>query len=675
MATTRSPLGKSKIRKASPNKKAMSKKPLVKKAGASLSTNGKKAVVPFIPTKLKLLRPVPSDIEIAQAGKLKPILQIAAELGIRENELELFGPYKAKVKLEILDRLAKRPNGNYVDVTAMTPTPLGEGKTTTTVGLSQALGAHLGKRVITVIRQPSQGPTFGIKGGAAGGGYSLIIPMEDFNLHLTGDIHAITAAHNLCAAALDARMMHESMQDDEKLFNALCPANKKGERKFSPTMLRRLQKLGINKTDPNDLTSEERSRFSRLDIDPNGVQWRRVIDVNDRFLREVQVGLGKDEAGFEHRSGYDITVASEIMAILALTTGLADMRDRLGKMVVATSRKGEAVTAEDLGVAGALTVLMKDAIKPNLMQTLEGTPAFVHAGPFANIAHGQSSIIADKIALKLADYVITESGFGADIGMEKFMDIKCRYSGLTPQLVVLVATVRALKMHGGGPKVVAGKPLAPEYTDENLELLRAGLVNLERHIQNALKFGVNVVVAVNSFATDTRAEVELIREAAFKFGAMDAVVSTHWADGGAGARKLAEAVVKAADKKINFEFLYPLEIPIKEKIEKIAREIYRADGVDYSPEADEQIARYTRLGFDKLPICMAKTHLSFTTDATKKGAPTGFRISVREIHASVGAGFLYPILGDMRTMPGLPTRPAFYDVDLDMKTGKVVGLF
>ena len=398
----------------------------------------------FVPTKLKLVRPVPSDIEIAQAGKLKPILQIAEELGIKERELELFGPYKAKIKLEILDRLAKRKDGKYIDVTAITPTPLGEGKTTTTVGVSQALGAHLGKKVMTVIRQPSQGPTFGIKGGAAGGGYSQVIPMEDFNLHLTGDIHAITAAHNLCSAALDARMMHEvQTPDDNKLFDALCPPDKKGERKFSPTMLRRLKKLGIKKTDPNSLTPEERSRFARLDIDPAGVQWRRVIDVNDRFLRQIQVGLGKDEAGFEHMSGYDITVASEIMAILALTTGLEDMRERLGRMVVAVNKKGEAVTAEDLGVAGALTVLMKDAIKPNLMQTLEGTPAIVHAGPFANIAHGQSSIIADKIALKMADYVVTESGFGADIGMEKFMDIKCRYSGLVPNLVVLVATVRA----------------------------------------------------------------------------------------------------------------------------------------------------------------------------------------------------------------------------------------
>ncbi|MBM3126935.1 MAG: formate--tetrahydrofolate ligase, partial [Chloroflexi bacterium] len=489
------PKRKAKAKKAAPKRKPVAKK-AVKKAPVKK--------FPYAPTKLKLLKPVPSDIEIAQAGKLKPILQIAAELGIKESELELFGPYKAKIKLEILERLKGRKDGKYVDVTAITPTPLGEGKTTTTVGVCQALGAHLGKRVMTVIRQPSQGPTFGIKGGAAGGGYSQIIPMEDFNLHLTGDIHAITAAHNLCAAALDARMLHEKVTpDDEKLFNALCPPDKKGNRKFSPTMLRRLKKLGINKTNPNDLTQEEKSRFARLDIDPNGVQPRRVIDVNDRFLREIQVGLGKDEAGHERRSGYDITVASEIMAILALTTGLEDMRDRLGRMVVAVNKRGEAVTAEDLGVAGALTVLMKDAIKPNLMQTLEGTPAIVHAGPFANIAHGQSSIIADKIALKLADYVITESGFGADIGMEKFMDIKCRYSGLTPNVVVLVATVRALKMHGGGPKVVAGKPLAPEYTDENLDLLRKGMPNMVQHIENALKYGVNVVVAVNSFAADT----------------------------------------------------------------------------------------------------------------------------------------------------------------------------
>ena len=656
-------------KKSKPAKKVIKNKVVIKKKVT------RKPAFAFKPTKLKLRRPVPSDIEIAQEAKIKPILEVAKELGIRENELELYGPYKAKVKLELLERLKNKPNGKYIDVTAITPTPLGEGKTTTTVGLSQALGAHLGKKVITAIRQPSQGPTFGIKGGAAGGGYSQIIPMEEFNLHLTGDIHAITAAHNLTAAALDARVMHEQQQDDEKLFNALCLPDKKGNRRFSSTMLGRLKKLGINKTDPNDLTPVERSRFARLDIDPASITWRRVIDINDRFLREIQVGLGKDEVGFEHRSGYDITVASEIMAILALTISLEDMRERFGAMVVATNKRGEAVTAEDLGVAGAVTVLMKDAIKPNLMQTLEGNAAFVHAGPFANIAHGQSSIIADKIALKLADYVVTESGFGADIGMEKFFNIKCRYSGLVPHVVVMVATVRALKMHGGGPKVVAGKPLAAEYTEENLDLLQKGLANLERHIQNARKFGINVIVAINSFATDTDAEVELIRRAALEFGAMDAIKCTHWADGGAGTKKLAEAVVKAAEMKSDFKFLYPLEIPIKEKIETICREIYRADGVDYSPEAEAKIELYTKLGFDRLPMCMAKTHLSFSTDASLKGAPVGFRVLIRDIRASAGAGFLYPLLGEMRTMPGLPTRPSYYDIDLDLKTGKVVGLF
>jgi formyltetrahydrofolate synthetase len=664
---------KPKVSKKAAPKKLAAKKVVAKKAAPKKAASAK---VVFKPTKLKLLSPVPSDIEIAQAGKLKPILQIAQELGIKESELEFYGPYKAKVKLEILNRLANRPNGKYIDVTAITPTPLGEGKSTTMVGLSQALGAHLGKRVFTCIRQPSQGPTFGIKGGAAGGGYSQVIPMEDFNLHLTGDIHAITAAHNLCAAALDTRMFHEAnTSDDNKLFDALCPPDKKGNRKFSPTMLRRLKKLGIEKTNPNDLTPEERSRFARLDIDPNGIAWRRVLDTNDRFLREIQVGLGKEELGHEHRSGFDITVASEIMAILALTTDLADMRERLGRMVVATDKKGQAVTAEDLGVAGALTVLMKDAIKPNLMQTLEGTPAFVHAGPFANIAHGQSSIIADRIALKLADYVVTESGFGADIGMEKFFDIKCRYSGLIPQVVVMVATVRALKMHGGGPKVVAGKPLAPEYTDENLDLLRAGLGNLQHHIKNAKRYGVNVVVAVNSFATDTKAEVHLIREAALAAGAEDAVVCTHWMHGGKGAVDLAKAVVKAAEKPTSFKFLYPLEMSIKEKIETICKEIYGAEGVDYLPEAEAKIELFTKLSFDKLPLCMAKTHLSLSHDPSLKGVPKGFRVPIRDIRASVGAGFLYPLLGEMRTMPGLPTRPVFYDVDLDLETGKVLGLF
>ena len=629
----------------------------------------------FKPTPLKRRFPVPSDIEIAQEAELKPIKTLAEEIGLLPEELELHGDYKAKVRLEVLERLKDVPDGKYIDVTAITPTPLGEGKSTTMVGLSQALGAHLGKRVFTCIRQPSQGPTFGIKGGAAGGGYSQVVPMEDFNLHLTGDIHAITAANNLLAAAIDARIFHESTQTDEKLFNALCPPDKEGNRKFTISMLHRLKKLGIDRTNPDDLTPAERSRFARLDIDPDGITWRRVVDTNDRFLREIEIGLGPEEKGMTRRTGFDITVASEIMAILALTTDLADMRARFGRIVIGTNRAGEAITAEDLGVAGAMTVLMKDAIKPTLMQTLEGTPVFVHAGPFANIAHGNSSIIADKIALKLADYVVTESGFGADIGMEKFFDVKCRYSGLIPQVVVMVATVRALKMHGGGPKVVAGKPLDHAYTQENLDLLRAGLGNLQHHIKNALRFGVSVVVAVNSFKDDTPAEVELVRQAAIEAGAEDAVVARHWMEGGEGAIMLAEAVVKAAEKPTNFKFLYPLEWTIKQKIEIICKEIYGADGVDYLPEAEAKIELYTKLGFDKLPMNMAKTHLSLSHDPALKGVPKGYRIPIRDIRASVGAGFLYPLLGEMRTMPGLPTRPVFYDVDLDLKTGRVLGLF
>ncbi|MGZ5453729.1 MAG: formate--tetrahydrofolate ligase [Candidatus Aminicenantales bacterium] len=627
---------------------------------------------------IKPVKPVPSDIDIAQAAELLPIVKVAAGLGLGEDDLDLYGKDKAKIHLDVLDRLKDRPLGHYVDVTAITPTPLGEGKTTTTVGLSQALGAHLGRKVVTVVRQPSMGPTFGIKGGAAGGGYSQVVPMEDFNLHLTGDIHAVTASHDLLAAAIDVRILHESSQDDEKLFNAFCPANKKGERRFSPIMLRRLKKLGIDKTNPADLTAEEKRRMFRLDIDPASITWNRVIDISDRFLRVVEIGLGPEEKGMTRRTGFDISVASEIMAILALTTGLADMRERLGRIVIGTSRAGEAITADDLGVAGALTVLMKDAIMPNLMQTVENTPAIVHAGPFANIAHGNSSIIADQIALRLVGrdgYVVTESGFGADCGMEKFMNIKCRASGLVPSCVVIVATIRALKMHGGGPKVVAGKPLAPEYTDENLALLEKGLPNMVAHITNARSFGVPVVVAVNRFATDTEAEIETVRKAAVGAGAEDAVMADHWAEGGAGAVALAKAVMDACQKPTHFKFLYPLEWDIKKKIETIATQIYGADGVDYTPEAEAKVALYTRLGFDKLPICMAKTHLSLSHDPALKGVPKGFRIPVRDIRASVGAGFLYPLCGDMRTMPGLPTRPVYYDVDLDLETGKVKGLF
>ncbi len=622
-----------------------------------------------------LKRPVPSDIDIAQAATPVKIYGFAQQLGLEEDEIELYGHYKAKISLDVVERMQDRPNGNYIVVTAITPTPLGEGKTTTTVGLSQALGAHLDKTVFTCIRQPSMGPTFGIKGGAAGGGYSQVIPMEEFNLHLTGDIHAISAANNLLAAAIDTRMYHESKQSDAALYRRLVPT-KKGKREFSPIQVRRLVKLGITERDPDKLTEEEAGRFARLDINPETMTWRRVVDMNDRMLRGIEVGRGVAEQ-FPRETGFDITVASEIMAILALTTDLADMRERIGRMVVGFSHAGEPVTCEDVGCAGALTVLMKEAIKPTLMQTLEGTPAFVHAGPFANIAHGNSSIVADKIALKLVGddgYVITEAGFGADIGMEKFFNIKCRASGLQPNCVVLVATIRALKMHGGGPLVKAGQPLAPEYIEENLELLEAGADNLVAHIRNAKRYGVPVVVAVNRFTSDTDAEVDLVRRHAIAAGAEDAVVSNHWADGGAGSADLGRAVIAACEKESNFQFLYDLDLSIKEKIETIAKKMYSAAGVTFSETAERQIADYTRNGFDKLPICMAKTHLSISHDPNLKGAPSGFTVPVREIRASVGAGFLYPLLGTMSTMPGLATRPAFYDIDIDLETGMVIGL-
>ena len=584
---------------------------------------------------IEIEHPVPSDIEIAQAAKLKPIREIADKLGLSEDDYSFYGKYKAKVHLSVLDKFKDRPQGKYIDVTAITPTPLGEGKTTTTVGLSQALGAHLGKNVITCIRQPSQGPTFGIKGGAAGGGYSQVVPMEDFNLHLTGDIHAVTAANNLLAAAIDARMLHERNYGD------------------------RFEKV---------------TGMKPLNIDPYSITWNRVLDVNDRELRKVVIGLGEKLDGVPRESGFDISVASEVMAILALTTSMKDMRERFGRIVIGQSYAKEPVTAEQLGVAGAMTVLMKDAIMPNLMQTLEDTPAFVHAGPFANIAHGNSSIIADQIALKLGDYVVTESGFGADIGMEKFFDIKCRYSGLIPNVVVLVATIRALKMHGGGPKVVAGRPLDSAYTEENLKLLEAGCANLGKNIEIARLYGIPVVVAINQFKYDTPAEIDLVRRYAEEHGAYAAVPSNHWAKGGAGSVELGEAVIDASNQPSNFEFLYPLDITIKEKIETIAARVYGADGVDYSPLAESQIASYEKAGYGGLPICMAKTHLSISHDPTLKGVPTGFVVPIREVRASVGAGFIYPLLGEMRTMPGLPSRPVFMDVDLD-EEGKVVGLF
>jgi formyltetrahydrofolate synthetase len=584
---------------------------------------------------------VPSDIDIAQAADLRPIIEIAQKMGLTEDDLDFYGKYKAKVHLDVLEKFKDRPQGKYIDVTAITPTPLGEGKTTTSVGLTQALG-RLGKNVVLCIRQPSMGPTFNIKGGAAGGGYSQVIPMEDFNLHLTGDIHAISVSHNLVAAALDTRMYHESRQTDEALA---------------------------------------RRGVSRIDIDPDTITWNRVVDVCDRSLREIQVGFNDDilrdgspSPVFPRKTGFDITVASELMAILALTTGLHDLRERVGKVVVGLNKKGDPVSLEDLGVAGAVTVLLKDALMPNLLQTLEGQPAFVHGGPFANIAHGNSSILADQIALKLGDYVVTESGFGADIGMEKFFNIKCRYSGLIPNVVVLVATIRALKMHGGGPKVSPGAPLAPEYTSENLELLEAGGGNLAHHIKIARKFGIPVVVAVNRFKDDTDAEIELVKKIARDAGAEAVEMTDHWARGGEGALDLAKAVTAACEKPSHFKFLYDLDQPLKNKIEIIAKEVYGADGLAYEPLAEQQIAKYEEAGFGGLPICMAKTHLSLSHDPTLKGVPTGFTVPVREVRASVGAGFVYPLLGKMSTMPGLATYPAFMNIDID-EDGEIVGLF
>ena len=562
-----------------------------------------------------------SDLEIAQKAKMRPIIEIARELGLQDDELESYGKYKAKVSLRILDRFKDRPNGKYIDVTAITPTPLGEGKTVTTIGLSQGL-KEIGKRVITAIRQPSLGPVFGIKGGAAGGGYSQVVPMEDFNLHLTGDVHAVGLAHNLCAAFLD---------------NSVLKGNK-------------------------------------LKIDPSSISWGRVVDISDRFLRNIVIGLGGRNDGIPRESGFDITVASEVMAILALTTDLFDLRQRLGRIVLASTYDGRPVTAEDIQVAGAMTVLMKSAIKPNLMQTLENTPCLVHAGPFANIAHGNSSILADLIGIKLGEYLVTESGFGADCGAEKFFNIKCRYSGLVPNCVVMVASIRALKMHSGQFKVVAGKPLDKALLEENLDSIDKGICNLEKQIENMLLFGAPVVVAINRFEKDTDREIELVRKRAIEKGADDAVVSEVWAKGGKGGAELARAVVKACEKPNKFKFLYPLDIPIKDKIYAIATKIYGARDVSYTPVANKQIDFYTKCGYDNLPMCMAKTHLSLSHDPELKGRPEGFILPIREVRASVGAGFLYPLCGTMRTMPGLPSVPAGTKVDID-KEGKTVGLF
>ncbi|CAD5226940.1 unnamed protein product [Bursaphelenchus xylophilus] len=621
---------------------------------------------------------VPSDIEISRRQTPKPITQLAKEIGIKDEELEPYGDKKAKVQLSILKRYNNQENGKYVLVVGMTPTPLGEGKSTTTIGLAQALFSELGHPSFACVRQPSQGPTFGIKGGAAGGGYSQVIPMEEFNLHLTGDIHAITAANNLLAAAIDARMFHEATQKDDALFDRLVPKNKEGKRLLTPIQQRRLQRLGIAvQDDAEKLSPEDRVRFARLDIDPKTITWSRVIDTSDRFLRGIEVGHGNTEKGHVRKTDFKISVGSELMAILALSLSLADMRERIGKIVVATDNKGQPVTCDDVGCTGAVTVLMKDTIKPTLMQTVEGTPVFVHAGPFANIAHGASSVVADKLALKLVGkegFVVTEAGFGMDIGGEKFLDIKCRSSGLSPNVVVIVATVRALKMHGGGPPVTPGN-LPAAYRTPNLELLEKGCdSNLKKQIENIQKFGLPVVVCVNKFSTDSDEELNLVKEKAHKFNAVG-VISNHWAKGGEGAKELAQAVKEAANKKSEFKFLYDVNKSIKEKIEIIAKEMYGASGVEYSEAAETTIKRYTDQGFGNLPLCMAKTQLSLSHDPTKKGAPTGFTLPIRDVSISVGAGFIFPFCGEIMTMPGLNTRPCFYDIDIDPETEIIDGLF
>jgi formate--tetrahydrofolate ligase len=561
-----------------------------------------------------------SDIEIARRAKIQPIGRIAKKLKIGKNYLIPYGKYIAKIDLSILEKIKNRRPGKYILVTAITPTPLGEGKTVTTIGLSMALN-RLGGITSTCIRQPSLGPVFGIKGGAAGGGYSQVLPMEDFNLHFTGDVHAVGLAHNLAAAFLD---------------NSVFKGNK-------------------------------------LKINPESITWRRVIDVSDRFLRHVKIGLGSKDDGIPRDSGFDITVASEIMAILALSQDLNDLRKRLSKMVMASTYDNAPVTAEDLKVSGSMAALLKEAIKPNLIQTIENTPCFVHAGPFANIAHGNNSILADRIALALSDYVVTESGFGADCGAEKFFDIKCRASGLVPDAAVIVCSIRALKAHSGRFKVVAGMPLDTCLEKEDLRAVEEGICNLQKHLENVSAFGIPAVVAINRFSCDTQKEIDFVQAKAKEFGAYDCCVSQVWAQGSGGGLDLARSVIRAAKEKKSFKFLYPLDMPIKEKIKIIATKIYGAKDVEYSELADAQIDLFNRRGWDTLPICMAKTHLSLSHDPNLKGRPQDFTLPIRDIRASIGAGFLCPLCGEMKTMPGLPSHPLGEDIDIDAQ-GRIRGL-
>lgn len=632
------------------------------------------------PLPLKCLSPVPSDIDISRAQEPKLITQVAKELGIKDKYLEQYGHYKAKVSLDVYEDAKEKPNGKYVLVAGITPTPLGEGKSTTTMGIVQALGAHLNKPAIANVRQPSMGPTFGVKGGAAGGGYAQVIPMDEFNLHLTGDIHAIGVANNLLAAAIDTRMFHETTQkNDETFYKRLVP-KKNGSRKFTKSMLKRLEKLGINKTNPDDLTTQEISKFAKLNIDPSTITIKRVVDVNDRFVREITIGQSPTEKGLIRKTGFDITVASEIMAILALSKDLTDLRQRVANVVIGSNFNGEPITVEDIGAAGAITALLKDTIKPNLMQTLEGTPVFVHAGPFANISIGASSVIADRMALKLVGengFVVTEAGFDFTMGGERFINIKCRASGLRPDVIVLVATTRALKLHGGATDVKPGQVLPEEYVTENIELVKNGAsTNLAKQIQNAKSYGSPVVVAINKFATDTPAEIEAIREEAIKAGAYDAVASDHWAKGGAGAIDLAKTVdiaAREAERDDQLNFLYDLEGSLEDRMRTITQKMYGAADIELSDLAKEQIKRYEEQGFGNLPVCIAKTQYSLSHDATLKGVPTGFTFPIREVRISAGAGYLYALAGKIMTIPGLSTKSGFMDVEVE--DGKIEGLF